>query len=81
VLVWKALLVITYDLRGMERPNRGPWRGASKLKDVPHADISDTETWICLFVCLLLNGTSALFRPLVPRIVEVEDTRLCINDS
>jgi len=23
-------------------------------------------------VCLLLNGTSALFRPLVPRIVEVE---------
>jgi len=23
-------------------------------------------------ICLLLNGTSALFRPLVPRIVEVE---------
>jgi len=27
-----------------------------------------------LLVCLLLNGTSALFRPLVPRIVEVEQT-------
>jgi len=25
-----------------------------------------------LFVCFLLNGTSALFRPLVPRIVEIE---------
>jgi len=25
-----------------------------------------------LFVCLLLNGTSALFRPLVPSIVEIE---------
>jgi len=24
----------------------------------------------CLFVCLLLNGTSAVFRPLVPRIIE-----------
>jgi len=28
-----------------------------------------------LFVCLLLNGTSALFRQLVPRIVEVEHMR------
>jgi len=27
-----------------------------------------------LFVCLLLNGTSALFRLLVPRIVEIEHT-------
>jgi len=27
------------------------------------------------FVSLLLNGTSALFRPLVPRIVEVEHMR------
>jgi len=27
------------------------------------------------FVCLLLNGTSALFRPLVPRTVEVEHMR------
>jgi len=27
-----------------------------------------------MFVCLLLNGTSALFRPLVPRIVEIEHT-------
>jgi len=27
------------------------------------------------FVCLLLNGTSALFRSLVPRIVEVEHMR------
>jgi len=31
------------------------------------------------FVCLLLNGTSALFRPLVPRIVEIEHTN-CAND-
>jgi len=29
-----------------------------------------------VFVCLLLNGTSALFRPLKPRIVEVEHMRL-----
>jgi len=34
----------------------------------------------CLFVCLLLNGTSALFRPLVPRIVEVEHKRHVKND-
>jgi len=33
-----------------------------------------------LFVCLLLNGTSALFRSLVPRIVEVEHTNHVIND-
>jgi len=26
-------------------------------------------------VCLLLNGTSALFRPLVPRIVEIKQMR------
>jgi len=26
-----------------------------------------SSTFVCLFVCLLLNGTSALFRPLVPR--------------
>jgi len=31
-------------------------------------------------VCLLLNGTSALFRPLVPRIVEVEHTSHVKND-
>jgi len=31
---------------------------------------------VCLFVCLLLNDTSALFRPLVPRIVQVEHTSL-----
>jgi len=31
--------------------------------------------YVTLFACLLLNGTSALFRPLVPRIVEVEHTR------
>jgi len=35
---------------------------------------------VCLFVCLLLNGTSALFRPLVPRIVEVEQMRYVKND-
>jgi len=33
-----------------------------------------------LFVCLLLNGTSALFRPLVQRIVEVENIRYVIDD-
>jgi len=33
-----------------------------------------------LFVWLLLNGTSALFRPLVPRIVEVEHTRNVKNE-
>jgi len=33
-----------------------------------------------LFVCLLLNGTSALFWPLVPRIVEVEHMRYVKND-
>jgi len=33
-----------------------------------------------LFVCLLLNGTSALFRPLVPRIVEIEHTNHVKND-
>jgi len=32
------------------------------------------------FVCLLLNGTSALFRPLVPRIVEVVHIRYVKND-
>jgi len=31
-------------------------------------------------VCLLLNGTSALFRPLVPRIVEIEHTNHVKND-
>jgi len=33
-----------------------------------------------LFVCLLLNGTSALFRPLVPRIVEIEHMNQVKND-
>jgi len=32
------------------------------------------------FVCLLFNGTSALFRPLVPRIVELEHTNHVKND-
>jgi len=35
---------------------------------------------VCLFVCLLLNGTSAPFRPLLPRIVEVEHTSHVKND-
>jgi len=35
---------------------------------------------LSLFVCLLLNGTSALFRPLVPRIVEIEHTNHVKND-
>jgi len=33
-----------------------------------------------LFVCLLLNGTSALFRPLVPRRVEIKHTNRVKND-
>jgi len=33
-----------------------------------------------VFVCLLLNGTSALFRPVVPRIVEVEHMSHVKND-
>jgi len=36
--------------------------------------------FVCLFVCLLLNGTSALFRPLMPRIVEIEHTNHVKND-
>jgi len=32
------------------------------------------ESCISLFVCLLLKGTSALFRPLVPRIVEKQSS-------
>jgi hypothetical protein len=36
--------------------------------------------FVRLFVCLLLNGTSALFRPLVPRIVEIEHTNHVKND-
>jgi len=30
---------------------------------------------VCLFVCLLLNGTSALFRLLVPIIVEIKQVK------
>jgi len=41
---------------------------------------SATVLFVCLFVCLLLNGTSALFRPLVPRIVEMEHTNHVKND-
>jgi len=33
-----------------------------------------------IFVNLLLNGTSALFRPLVPRIFEIEHMRHVKND-
>jgi len=35
---------------------------------------------ICLFVCLLLNGTLVLIRPLLPRTVEVEHVRHVKND-
>jgi len=38
------------------------------------------NTKVCLFVCLVLNDTSALFRPLVPRIVEIEHTNHVKND-
>jgi len=34
--------------------------------------------FVCLFVCWLLNGTSALFRPLVPRIVHHKVQSMCI---
>jgi len=34
-----------------------------------------------LFVCLLLNGTSALFRLLVPRIVEIKEMNVLKNTS
>jgi len=33
-----------------------------------------------MFVCLLLNGTSALFRSLVPRIVEEEHTKYVLKN-
>jgi len=36
--------------------------------------------FVSLFVCFLLNGTSALFRQLVPRIVEIEHTNHVKND-
>jgi len=46
----------------------------------PNASI-DCTTALLVFVCfLLLNGTSALFRPLVPRIVEIEHTNHVKND-
>jgi len=41
---------------------------------------SSQQCELILFVCLLLNGTSALFRPLVPRIVEIEHTNHVKND-
>jgi len=49
------------------------YRYQSRIEQVPELGI--------LFVCLLLNGTSALFRPLVPRTVEVENTSHVKNDS
>jgi len=42
--------------------------------------IAQVTNHICLFVCLLLKGTSALFRPLVPRIVKIEHTNHVNND-
>jgi len=52
--------------------------------DSAAVEISESEAgWqilVGLFVCLLLNGTSALFRPLVPRIVEIEHTNHVKND-
>jgi len=44
------------------------------------AYVAGTLNSIRLFVCLLLNGTSSLFRPLVPRIFEVEHMRHVKND-
>jgi len=45
-----------------------------------HICTAGTSFKLRLFVCLLLNGTSALFRPLVPRIVEIEHTNHVKND-
>jgi len=42
--------------------------------------VSGDQVSLRLFVCLLLNGTSALFRPLMPRIVEIEHTNHVKND-
>jgi len=43
--------------------------------------IETHNEYVTKFVCLFLpNGTSALFRPLVPRIVEVEHMRHVNND-
>jgi len=43
--------------------------------------VSDwVSDWVSWFVYLLLNGTSALFRPLVPRIAEGEHMRYVKND-
>jgi len=39
-----------------------------------------TKHMLSLFVCLLLNDTSALFRLLVPRIVEINLARYVKND-
>jgi len=41
---------------------------------------TSSTTTAFLFVCLLLNGTSALFRPLVPRLVKIEHTNHVKND-
>jgi len=47
---------------------------------IPQMHIDAFWSHINLFVCLLLNGTSGLFRPLVPRIVEIEHTNYVKND-
>jgi len=49
----------------------------------PQGRVRGLPWWLpiqVLQVCLLLNGTSALFRSFVPRIVEVENMRFVKND-
>jgi len=36
--------------------------------------------FVCLFFCLLVKGTSALFRLLMPRIFQIKHMRLVEND-
>jgi len=45
-----------------------------------HGTINRTHLVESILVCFLVNGTLALFRPLVPRIVEKEHTRHDKND-
>jgi len=41
--------------------------------------LTDHAPLVCLFVCLLFNGTSTLFRLLVPRTVEIKTAKICLK--
>jgi len=58
---------------------RKPRRFRKRNVGLEH-ETSFASFFLFFFVCLLPNGTSALFRLLVPRIVEVEHTRHVKND-